>query len=511
METLNNLALGFSVSLSASNLLFCFIGTVLGVLVGILPGLGSAATIAMLLPVTYYLDATAAIIMLAGIWYGSMFGGGVTSILLGVPGQSTAVMTVLDGHKLALRGEAGLALGTSTISSFLGGVIGFIGLIFIAPALADVALAFGPPEFFALTLVGLTLVSYLATDSTMKAIIAAVLGLLIGCVGIDVITAQQRLTFGSPLLEDGFGLIPLIVGLFGVAEVFRLLEYRAAAAGRVRVTEGFWSVIPNRANWRRIMHPTWQGGLVGFFVGLLPGAGAAIASYVSYVVVKRWSNASDQFGKGAVEGVAAPESANNAATNGDLIPLLTLGVPADIVPAIMLGAFLLHGVIPGPTMITERPDMFWGIVTSLFVGNLLILIFVLPLLSPLSRIVEVPSVIIGPMIALVTLAGAYAINNSTAEIWLTLGFGVLGYLMNKFDYPIAPLVLAFVLGPLMETSLRQSLIISRGNFGILLDRPVSAGLIAIACLVLASPIFRTLTKATRLPGLLSRFRRIRDE
>lgn len=495
MEVVNNLAIGFSVSLSLVNLAYCFLGAALGVFVGVLPGLGSAATIAMLLPVTYYLDTTAAIIMLAGIWYGSMFGGAVTAILLSIPGQSTAVMTVLDGHPLARRGEAGLALGTAIFSSFFGGLIGFLGLFLIAPPLAEFALQFGPPEFFALTLAGLMLVSYLATSSTVKALIAAVLGLLIGCIGIDPVSADERFTLGTLVLQSGVSLVPLIMGLFGVAEVLVMLESRLSTSDRVTAPKGLRSVLPSWQTWRRLRRPITQGGLVGFFTGLLPGAGAAIASYVCYVLIKRWSPARQTFGQGAIEGVAAPEAGNNAATCSGMIPLLTLGLPADIVPAIMLGAFLLHGVTPGPTMMVEDPGMFWGIVTSFLVGNVILVIFMLPLLSPISRITELPSAIIAPLIVLVTLAGAYGINNNAFDITIMIGFGVLGYVMKKFDYPVAPLVLAFVLGPIMEASLRQSLIISRGSFDIFFARPFAGAMMAVAAFLLISPLLNVIRKS----------------
>jgi putative tricarboxylic transport membrane protein len=484
---LENLILGFSVSLSLTNLFYCLVGVTLGVFVGVLPGLGSAATIAMLLPITYVLDTTSAIIMLTGIWYGSMFGGAITAILLNIPGQSTAVMTTLDGYQMARQGRAGVALGTAVFSSFLAGVVGFIGLLVVAPPLAEFALKFGPPEYFALTVTGLTLVSYLATRSIAKAICAAVIGLLLGTIGIDPVTASSRFTYGTLTLQSGLYLVPLIMGLFGIAEVFKMIEAQLSTEKAITVPRGLRSVIPTLDEWRAIAKPIGQGSLIGFFVGILPGAGAAISSYVSYVLVKRWSRHRDQFGTGRIEGVAAPESANNAATCSGIIPLLTLGLPADIVPAILLGAFLLHGVTPGPTMMLQNPDMFWGIVTSFFVGNLLLLVLMLPLISVFSKITELPSAVMAPVIIMITLAGAYGINNSATDIWIMMAFGIIGYLMNKFEYPIAPLVLAFVLGPIMEKSLRQSLIISHGDLAVFVSRPISAVILGIGVFMIVSP------------------------
>lgn len=489
---LENLLLGFSVSLSLTNLFYCFVGVGLGVVVGVLPGLGSAATIAMLLPITYFLETTPAIIMLAGIWYGSMFGGAVTAILLNIPGQSTAVMTALDGYEMARQGRAGVALGTSVFASFFGGLIGFVGLVLVAPPLAEFALRFGPPEYFALTVTGLTLVSYLATRSVLKAVCSALIGLLLGTIGIDPVTASSRFTYGTLALEGGLQLVPVIMGLFGIAEVFKMMELSLSTQNPMKVPRGLRSVIPSSGEWRAIAKPVGQGSFIGFFVGLLPGSGAAIASYVSYVLVKRWSPHREAFGTGRIEGVAAPESGNNAATCGAIIPLLTLGLPADIVPAIMLGAFLLHGVTPGPTMMLQSPDMFWGIVTSFLIGNVMLVILMLPLINFFAKITELPSALMAPLIILVTMAGAYGINNSAVDIWIMLGFGVLGYLMNKFEYPLPPLILAFVLGPIMESSLRQSLIMGQGNFGIFITRPFTAAILAVGILMIASPFFRYL-------------------
>ena len=495
MELFSNLALGFSVSLQPLNLLLCFTGVLLGVVIGILPGLGSAATIALLLPVTYFLDTTTAVIMLAGIWYGSMYGGSITSILLRVPGESASVMVAIDGYELTKQGRAGAALGMSIFSAFIAGMFGLLGLGLIAPTLAEFALDFGPPEYFALTLLGLTLVSYLATDSMWKAVAVTLLGLLLGTVGLDPVRSAARFTFGSLTLQSGIDLVPMVMGLFGISEVFHLIESKIAGtsgAKSVVVPKGLFTVLPTRQDWRDARRAIGQGTLVGFFVGLLPGGGATISSYVAYAVAKRWRKRSQKFGHGAIAGVAAPESAANAATCSGFIPLLTLGLPDNVVMALILGAFMLHGVTPGPTLMMQHPQIFWAIVTSMFIGNCILILTMLPMIGLLSKITLIPSNVLIPIIVLACLAGAYGVNNNPTDIITMTAFGVLGYLMTKFGFPHAPLVLAFVLGPIMETALRQSLIMSDGNFLIFWSSPVAGVLMSVLVLVVAAPIVKTL-------------------
>jgi putative tricarboxylic transport membrane protein len=489
MDAIANLALGFSVSLQPLSLLFCLIGVSLGVAIGILPGLGSAATIALLLPVTYFLDPTQAIIMLAGIWYGSMYGGSITSILLRVPGESASVMVAIDGYEMTKQGRSGVALGISMFSAFIAGMFGLVGLSLLAPTLANFALSFGPPEFFALTVLGLTLVSYLATSSALKAVIVTIIGLLLGTVGLDPVRSAARFTFGTLTLQSGIDLVPMVMGLFGIAEVFLLLEQRVAAALPIKVPSGLRAVLPTKDDWQNAARPIAQGTITGFLVGLLPGGGATVSSYVAYAVAKRWSHSSQRFGRGAVGGVAAPEAAANAATCAGFVPLLTLGLPENAVMALMLGAFMLHGITPGPTLMLQHPDMFWGIITSMFVGNCILLATILPLIGPISKITTVPASIVVPIIVLACLAGAYAVNNNAFDIVTMTAFGVVGYLMRKFDFPPAPLVLAFVIGPIMETALRQSLIMSGGDFMIFVERKISGVLIGVAVLVVLSPLF----------------------
>jgi putative tricarboxylic transport membrane protein len=491
MQAFSNLLLGFSISLQPLNLLFCFTGVALGVLVGILPGLGSAATIALLLPITYFLDATSAIIMLAGIWYGSMYGGSITSILLRVPGESASVMVAIDGYELTKQGRAGVALGISMFSAFIAGMFGLLGLGLLAPTLAEFALDFGPPEYFALTLLGLTLVSYLATNSVLKAVIVTIFGLLLGTVGLDPVRSMARFTFGSLTLQSGIDLVPMVMGLFGISEVFALLEQKLGAAMPVTVPKGLRSVLPGRQDFSNAGRAIAQGSIVGFFVGLLPGGGATVSSYVAYAVAKRWAHPSQRFGHGAVGGVAAPEAAANAATCAGFVPLLTLGLPDNVVMALMLGAFMLHGITPGPTLMTQHPEMFWAIVTSMFIGNCILILTMLPLIGQLAKITLVPNSIVVPIIVLACLAGAYGVNNNVTDIMTMTAFGVLGYLMRKFDFPPAPLVLAFVIGPIMETALRQSLIMSKGDFAIFLERPLSGALLAIAIFISLSPVLHS--------------------
>jgi putative tricarboxylic transport membrane protein len=488
--TLDGLLLGFSVSLQPVNLLYCFIGVLLGTLVGVLPGLGSAATIALLLPVTYGISATGAIIMLAGIWYGSMYGGSTTSILLRVPGESASVMTCIDGFEMARRGRAGAALGIAAFGSFIAGTLGLVGLILLAPPLAEFALDFGPPEYFALTLVGLTLVSYLDAGPVAKALVMAALGLLLGTVGLDPVRSQERFTFGILSLQGGIDLVPMVMGLFGMSQVLHLVKNRLAPPESSAPLGGFLSLLPNRREWRDASGAIGRGTLVGFLVGLLPGAGGTISTYVAYALEKRRSPHPERFGKGAIEGVAAPEAANNAATGSGFIPLLTLGLPANVVMALMLGAFMLHGITPGPTLLAQKPDMFWGVITSMFIGNVMLLVLNLPLIGLFVRLARMRTAYLIPVIAVACLVGAFAVNNNPVDILVMLGFGVFGYYAERFGFSLAPLVLAFVLGPLMETSLRQSLILSGGSFAVFVTRPISAALLALGLAMVVLPLLR---------------------
>ena len=493
-ETFHNLVLGFSVSLAPLNLFYCFVGILLGQIVGVLPGLGSAATIALLLPITFYMPATSAIIMLAGIWYGSMYGGSITSIVMRVPGEAASVMTCVDGYEMARQGRAGPALGIAAFGSFIAGTIGVVGLMFLAPPLAEFALRFGPPEYFALMALGLTLVSYLSGKSVPKALCMAVVGLLLGTVGLDPVRSAERFSFGNLSLQGGIELVPVVMGLFGLAEVFLMLERRLQVKDMVQAPTGLMNLLPTRQDWRDSSGAIARGTFLGFLVGILPGVGATIASFVAYALEKRTSRHPERFGKGAIEGVAAPESANNSATAAGFIPLLTLGIPSNVVTALMLGAFLLHGVTPGPTLLSQKPEMFWGVVTSMYVGNLMLLVLNIPLIGLFTRITRVPPSILGPLIVLVSLAGTYSVNNNPFDILVMVVFGAAGYLMAKYGYDAAPLVLGLVLGPMFEMALRQSLVLSQGSFLVFFNRPIAGFLLGLALLTVMSQLFRLASK-----------------
>jgi len=491
MNIIDSVMLGFSVALEPVNLFYCFLGVLLGTLIGVLPGLGSAGAIALLLPITYQMSPTSGIIMLAGIWYGSMYGGSTTSILLRIPGESASVMTCVDGFEMARRGRAGAALGIAAFGSFIAGMLGLVGLVMLAPPLAEFALDFGPPEYFALALLGLTLVSYLGAESSpAKALSMALLGLLLACVGLDPVRSEERFAFGSLSLQGGIELVPMVMGLFGVSQLLLLVQAPSSAPELLEEPRGLRALLPNRSEWRLASGAIARGSVLGFLVGLLPGAGSTISSFAAYAYEKRRSPHPERFGQGAIEGVAAPESANNSATASGFIPLLTLGLPANAVMALMLGAFMLHGITPGPTLLSQRPDMFWGVIASMVVGNIMLLGLNLPLIGLFARLARLPSIYIVPIIAVACVIGAYGVNNNPLDILVMLIFGVFGYYAERFGFSLAPLVLGFVLGPMVEMSLRQSLVISDGSFGIFVERPISGILLAAAALMLLFPLFR---------------------
>lgn len=491
METLQNLGLGFSTVLQWNNLLFCFIGVFLGTLIGVLPGIGPVGAMALLLPATYKITPLAAIIMLAGIYYGAQYGGSTTSILVNIPGEASSVVTCLDGYQMARQGRAGPALGIAAFGSFIAGTLSLIGLMLVAPPLASIALIFGPPEYFSLMCLGLTLLIYLASGSVIRALMMAALGLILGCIGQDPETGSMRYVFGIPELMDGVGLAPFVMGLFGISEVFlnieKSLENRDIFESKIK------GLLPNWTDWKDSIKPILRGTFLGFFLGILPGGGAVISSFASYAVEKKVSKHPEKFGKGAIEGVAGPESANNAAAEGAFIPLLTLGIPPNVVMALLLGTLMIHGITPGPLLIPKNPMIFWGFIASMYVGNIMLLILNLPLISLWVQVLKVPYKVLFPLILLFCLVGAYSINGSTFDIIIMLIFGVLGYLMRKYKYEGAPMVLAFVLGPMLETSLRQSLLLSDGSFSIFFTRPIAAiGMIASVLMIISCiiPTFR---------------------
>ena len=491
MELFDNIILGFQVASSWENLFFCFIGTLIGTLIGVLPGIGPTTGVAILIPVTFGMNPTTAIITMAGVYYGAMYGGSTTSILLNVPGESSSVMTTLDGYQMARKGRAGPALGMAAISSFIAGTFAVLMLTLIAPALADYAVSFGPPEYFALTFMGLTMVTSLGGDSPLKGIISAALGILVACVGIDAQSGVGRFTFDNLYLLDGVGFIGMAVGLFAISEVLINIE----APMEQIFTEAklnLRSLFPNLQDWKDSFGALWRGSLIGFFVGVLPGAGATIASFMAYAAEKKCSKHPEKFGTGVIEGVAAPEGANNAAAGGAMVPLLTLGIPGSGTTAVLMGALMIHGMRPGPMLFSAHPDFVWGLIASMHIGNVMLIIQNMPMLGLWVRLLKVPYKILMPLIITISAVGVFATESNVFDLWVMFFFGFLGYLMRKLEYPAAPMVLALVLGPMMEMALRQSLTLSYGSAAIFFNRPISGTLMVFALLSLFMPLLRLL-------------------
>ena len=491
MDFFQSILMGFQVALSPGNLFFCFVGVLIGTLVGVLPGLGPVAAISLLLPTTFHITPVSAVIMLAGIYYGAMYGGSTTSILVNIPGEAASVVTCLDGYQMARQGRAGPALGIAAFGSFIAGTLAVVGLMLVAPPLAEMALKFGPPEYFSLMIVGLTILTFLASGPMWKALLMACFGLFLGCMGMDSIMGTTRFTFDIVELADGFGLVPVVMGLFGVSEV--LLNVEQTLERSIFETK-IKNLLPTRKDWRDSIGAILRGSAIGFFLGILPGGGATISAFTAYAVEKKVSRHSKEFGSGAIAGVAAPESANNAATGGAFIPLLTLGIPTTATMAILLGALVIYGTQPGPMLIQEHPDLFWGVVASMYVGNVMLLVLNLPLIGLWVKVLRVPYPILFPLILLFCLIGAYSLNNNIAQILFMIIFGFLGYLFKKFRYEAAPLVLALVLGPMLEKALRRSLLHSGGDPSVFLTRPISAVLLAIAFGLLIFPLIPKLRK-----------------
>jgi putative tricarboxylic transport membrane protein len=488
----HNLFYGFSVALQPEHILVCFLGVLLGTLIGVLPGIGPLGAIAILLPATFRMSPVSAIIMLAGIYYGAMYGGSITSILVNIPGEAASVVTCLDGHEMAKQGRAGPALGIAAFGSFFAGTLGIVGLMLFAAPLAEFALKFGPPEYFGVIFLGMTLLMYLSRGSLLKGVMMAVFGLIISFVGLDPIEGSPRLTFNLLQLWDGIGIVPLAMGLFGIAEILINIEERAAH--EVLKTK-IKNIFPNLSDWMQSKWAILRGSLLGFFLGILPGGGAIISSFASYGLEKRISKEPEKFGRGAIEGVAGPESANNSATAGAFVPLFTLGIPSNVVMALLFGALTIHGMRPGPFLMTNHPDLFWGVVSSMYIGNIMLLILNVPLIPLWVQVLKIPYKILFPLILLFCIIGAYSIRSSIFDVHLTIIFGMVGYLFRKFDYEAAPLVLAFVLGPLFESNLRQSLTLSKGSFSIFFSRPISAVSIILAIVLLVIGFMPYFTKA----------------
>jgi putative tricarboxylic transport membrane protein len=491
METIQNVIFGFSVVLAPMNLLLCFAGVFIGTLIGVLPGIGPAGSVALLLPFTFTLPPVSAIIMLAGIFYGSMYGGSTTSILVNIPGEAASVITCLDGYQMARQGRAGRALGIAAIGSFIAGTLGVVFLMVIAPPVARFALRFGPPEFFCLIFFGLTMLAYLASGSMIKAFAMAALGMIIGMIGIDNVSGVIRFTCGVKEFYEGLGLVPVLMGLFGVGEVLINIEESFKRSVFKSTIKG---LLPDKKDWKDSAKPIARGSLIGFFLGTLPGPGNIISSFVSYTVEKRFSRHPEKFGKGAIEGVAGPESANNSATAGAFIPLLTFGIPTSATMALLLGALRIHGVIPGPLLIESNPDVFWGVITSMYIGNGMLLILNLPLIGLWVKVLRVPYGILFPLILLFCVIGAYAGNFSLMDINVMIFFGLIGYLMRKTGFEPAPLVFAYILCPMWEEAFRQSLIISYGDMFVFFKRPISAILLFLSFFFIISPLFASVKR-----------------
>ncbi len=498
MDVFFDVAHGLGVALQPVNLLYCFIGVFIGTLVGVLPGIGPISAMSLLLPITLSGTPESGIIMMAGIYYGSMYGGSTTSILVNIPGEAASVVTCIDGHQMAKQGRAGAALGIAALGSFAAGTFSLFGLMLVAPSLASVAIAFGPAEYFGLMVLGLVVLTFLTQGSMAKALLMACVGVVLGLIGLDSITAQPRLTFGRLELLDGIGLVPVVMGLFGVAEVLTNTEQvikREILDTKVR------RLMPTREDWKASAGPIGRGTLLGFFLGILPGGGAVVASFASYALEKRMSTTPERFGKGAIEGVAGPESANNAAAGGAFIPLMTLGIPPNVVMALLLGAFVVHGLQPGPLMMTQNPGLFWGIIASMYIGNVMLLVLNLPLIGIWVQLLKLPYNILFPLILLFTIIGVYCTGNNVFDVYVMVGFGVVGYLIRKLGFEPAPLVLAFVLGPMLENNLRKSLILSQGDLLIFVQRPISAVCLLLALALLIGPLLPSLRKKRELVAL----------
>ena len=491
MELLTNIGNGFALAVSPEALLFCFIGVTIGTFVGVLPGVGAMAAVAICLPLTFYLEPMVALIMLAGIFYGAQYGSSTSSILLNIPGTVTAAVTALDGYPMTRKGRAGQALFITTITSFVGGSLAIIGMMVLAPIIARWALSFSSAEYFALMLLGLLAASTLSLGSALKGVAMVTVGLGLGMIGTDINTGTHRYTFGILNLQDGISLVAMAMGLFGVAEILK----GVAQGDRARIDPAsitIRSMLPTRQDMREAVGAMFRGTGVGAGIGALPGSGAAVATFMAYALEKKVSRNPEKFGQGAVEGIAAPEAANNAAVQAAFVPTLTLGIPGDVLMAVLLGAMMIHGIFPGPQFVTQQPDLFWGLVASFWIGNVLLLVLNLPLIGLWVRLITIPYHILYPAMLFFICIGVFAINNNVFDIYTVVAFGVIGYWMGRFGYPAAPLLLGFILGPMMEEHLKRALLISQGDFSVFVTRPISATILALAALLVLASVYRRL-------------------
>jgi putative tricarboxylic transport membrane protein len=491
MDSINGLMYGLGIAFQPQNLFFCFIGCFVGTLVGVLPGLGPGGALAILLPITFGLPPATAIIMLAGIYYGAMYGGSTTSILINIPGEAASVITCLDGYQMARKGRAGPALGIAAFGSFIAGTISLFGLLFLAPPFANFALAFSSPEYVSLILCGLILVSFLGSGSRLKAFMMGALGLLLGTIGTDPIEGIQRFSFRIPFLMDGLGLIPVIMGLFGISEIFSNLEEEEF---RGILKEKIKNLLPDLRDWKDSAWPIIRGTVLGFFIGVIPGTNTVIASTMSYALEKKVSKHPEKFGTGIIEGVAGPESANNAGPSGAFIPLLSLGIPTNTTMALLLASLMIHGITPGPFLISQSPEIFWSVIASMYIGNTMLLALNLPLIGLWVQVLKIPYAFFFPIIFLFCLLGSYCIGYTVFDIGVMIFFGIVGFLLKKFAYDATPLILAFILGPMFEEHFRRSLVLSFGSFSIFFERPISAIFLVLAFVVLAFSLLPTFQK-----------------
>ena len=489
IETLQNLALGFSVALTPTVLFYAVLGCVVGTLVGVLPGLGPLAGISLVLPLTFGLNPTTAIVLLAGIYYGAMYGGSTTSILMRIPGEAASVITCVDGYAMTQQGRAGPALAIAAIGSFVAGTLSVVALMLLAPPLATFALRFGPPEYTALLLLGLVVLSYMSSGAMPKTLAMATLGLVLGTIGIDAMSGFLRFTHGVTELGDGIGIVPVAVGLFGLSEI--LLTAGNETPPKVYQPK-LRELVPTRQDVRRSTMPTLRGSVLGFLIGIIPGSAHIISSFVSYGIEKKLAKRPEEFGQGAVEGVAGPESANNAAASGAFVPMLALGVPSGPIPAVMMAALMIHGVSPGPLLMEQQPALVWGFIASMYVGNVVLLILNLPLVGLFVNLLRIPYAYLYPSIVVFCVIGVYAVSNSTVDVWIMLITGAIGYFLRKLDFDMAPVVLGLILSPMLELSLRQSLAMSAGHYGIFLQRPIAATMLAIVVVLLALSLWPVL-------------------
>ena len=498
MGPLEGLLYGFSVALTPTNLFACFIGVLVGTIVGILPGIGPVGAMALLLPSTFTLQPATALIMLAGIYYGAMYGGSTTSILVNVPGEAASVVTAIEGYQMTKKGRAGAALAVAAVGSFIAGSLGVVGIVLASSWLADQALRFGPPEYFAMAVAGLLLLSRLSGGSLMHAFVMVAIGLALGTVGMDSISAVRRFTFGSTQLSQGVELVPVIMGLYGVAEVMLIAEagIKKAHIATVRLRE----LLPTRTEWKQSGWPIARGSAVGFLTGLIPGPTTVLATFISYTLERKISRTPERFGQGAIEGVAGPEAANNGATAGAMVPLLSLGIPFSPATAILLGALIITGIQPGPLLISQRPEVFWGVVASMYVGNFILLILNLPLVGLFVSVLRMPQHVLATLVLLLCLLGAYSLNNSQLDLWVLVVFGIFGYGLRKLVIDPSPLIVALVLGPLMEKTLRQALFMERGNVLALAGRPLTATLLLLGAVVVVTPPLVRLLRGQRAAG-----------